>query len=130
MTNRVQLNAVLPDIAESERLCARAAARDPAHTQTLAKGPTQFVRGVAPVYARRAQGARLWDVDGNEYLDYSMAVGPISLGYAYPAIDEAICFQLEDGITFSLPHALELEVAETIREIVPGAESVRFGKTG
>jgi glutamate-1-semialdehyde aminotransferase len=130
MPNRIQLNAAFPSIKESESLAARAAALIPAGTQTLAKGPTQFVRGVAPVYARRAQGSHLWDVDGNEYLDYSMAVGPISLGYAYPAVDEAICFQLEDGITFSLPHALEVEVAEMIREIVPGAEAVRFGKTG
>jgi glutamate-1-semialdehyde 2,1-aminomutase len=130
MPNRIQLNPAPPAIAESERLYARALGLIPAHTQTLAKGPTQFVRGFAPIYARRAQGSRLWDVDGNEYLDYSMGVGPISLGYAYPAVDEAICFQLEDGITFSLPHALEVEVAETVRELIPGAESVRFGKTG
>jgi glutamate-1-semialdehyde 2,1-aminomutase len=130
MPNRVQPNPGLPSIVESERLYARATGLIPAYTQTLAKGPTQFVRGAAPIYVRRGQGARLWDVDGNEYLDYSMAVGPISLGYAYPAVDEAICFQLEDGITFSLPHALEVEVAETIRDPVPGAESVRFGKAG
>ena len=59
-----------------------------------------------------------------------MAVGPVVLGYAYPAVDEAICTQLEHGITFSLMHPLEVEVAELVRELVPGAERVRFGKTG
>ena len=72
----------------------------------------------------------MWDVDGNEYLDFSMAVGPLSLGYCYPAVDEAIRTQLRDGITFSLMHPLEVEVAELVREVVPGAESVRYSKTG
>ena len=87
----------------------------PAGTQTLAKGPGQFVRGVAPKYLARGRGARVWDVDGNEYLDFSMGVGPLSLGYGYPAVDEAIRAQLEDGITFSLMHPLEVEVAELVR---------------
>jgi len=96
----------------------------------MANGPGQFVRGVAPKYVRRGAGSRVWDVDGNEYLDYSMAVGRLSLGYAYPVVDEAIRDQLEDGIVFTLMHPLELELAELVRDVVPNAESVRFGKTG
>jgi glutamate-1-semialdehyde aminotransferase len=69
-------------------------------------------------------------VDGNDYLDFSMAVGPLSLGYCYPAVDEAIRAQLGDGITFSLMHPLEVEVAELVREVVPGADGVRYSKTG
>jgi glutamate-1-semialdehyde aminotransferase len=122
--------AGLPRIERSEALYARALGLVPATTQTLAKGPGQFVRGVAPQYLARGRGARVWDVDGNEYLDYSMAVGPLSLGYAYPAVDDAIRAQLADGITFSLMHPLEVELAELVREVVPGAESVRYGKTG
>ncbi len=120
----------LPATFRSESLWARAASLIPAGTQTLAKGPSQFVRGVAPKYLARGRGARVWDVDGNEYLDFSMAVGPLSLGYCYPAVDAAIRAQLESGITFSLMHPLEVEVAELVREVVPGAERVRFGKTG
>jgi glutamate-1-semialdehyde aminotransferase len=120
----------LPATFRSESLWARAASLIPAGTQTLAKGPGQFVRGVAPKYLARGRGARVWDVDGNEYLDFSMAVGPLSLGYCYPAVDAAIRAQLESGITFSLMHPLEVEVAELVREVVPGAERVRFGKTG
>jgi glutamate-1-semialdehyde 2,1-aminomutase len=130
MPNRVAFNTAAPPIHESDQLYARAQGLIPAHTQTLAKGPTQFVRGFAPKYLQRGHGAHVWDVDGNEYIDYVMGVGPISLGYAYAAVDEAVCVQLEDGITFSLMHPLEVEVAELLREVVPGAESVRFGKTG
>ena len=88
------------------------------------------MRGVAPKYLQRGRGAHVWDVDGNEYLDFTMAVGPLLLGYADPVVDDAIRAQLDDGITFSLMHPLEVEVAELLRELVPGAESVRFSKTG
>ncbi len=59
-------------------------------TQTLAKGPGQYVNGVAPKYVKRGLAAHVWDVDGNEYIDYNMAIGPLSLGYCYPKVDEAI----------------------------------------
>jgi glutamate-1-semialdehyde aminotransferase len=124
------MNPADPEIAESDALYARALGLIPAVTQTLAKGPGQWVRGVAPKYLARGKGSRVFDVDGNEYIDYQMAVGPLSLGYAYPRVDEAIRAQLEDGITFSLMHPLEVEVAELVHELVPCAESVRFSKTG
>jgi glutamate-1-semialdehyde aminotransferase len=102
----------------------------PAATQTLAKGPGQFIDGIAPKYLLRGKGAHVWDVDGNEYIDYNMGIGPLSLGYAYPAVDQAIRDQLHDGITFSLMHPLEVELAELIHEVVPNAEAVRYSKTG
>lgn len=130
MPNGVLFNADYPVIAESDKLYARAQGLIPSFSQVLAKGPTQFVNGVAPKYLARGEGAKVWDVDGNEFLDYNMGVGPISLGYCYPAVDEAIQAQLADGITFSLVHPLEVEVSELVRETVPCAESVRFGKSG
>jgi len=75
----------LPPIAESDRLYARAAKLIPAGTQTLAKGPRQHVLGVAPKYLARGKGCRVWDVDGNELIDMSMAIGPLVLGYASEA---------------------------------------------
>jgi glutamate-1-semialdehyde 2,1-aminomutase len=119
-----------PEISLSDAYWARATGLIPAGTQTLAKGPSQFVRGIAPKYLQRGRGAVVWDVDGNEYVDLIMGVGPLSLGYAYPRVDEAIRRQLQDGITFSLMHPLEVEVAELIRECVPNAAQVRFSKTG
>lgn len=130
MPNRVESNPRLPIIERSDLLWARAQGLIPAGTQTLAKGPTQFSRGVAPKYLQRGRGARVWDVDGSEYLDFNMGIGPIILGYCHPAVDEAIRRQLADGISFSLMHPLEVELAELIREVVPHAESVRYSKTG
>lgn len=130
MKNGVKLNENYPVITESDKLWERGSALIPTGTQTLAKGPGQYVNGVAPKYLKKGKGARVWDVDGNEYIDYNMAIGPLSLGYAIPEIDNAIKTQLEDGITFSLMHPLEVEVAELIHEIIPNAESVRYSKTG
>jgi glutamate-1-semialdehyde 2,1-aminomutase len=120
----------LPSIAESDALYARAVGLIPAATQTLAKGVGQHVRGVAPKFLRAGRGAHVVDVDGNEFLDLTMGVGPLVLGYRDPAVDAAIRAQLESGITFSLPHPLEVEVAELVREMVPGAEAVRYAKNG
>jgi glutamate-1-semialdehyde 2,1-aminomutase len=130
MPNTVSFNESYPDISESDALYARALGLIPSVTQTLAKGPGQHVRGIAPKYLARGQGSHVWDVDGNEYIDFTMAVGPLSLGYCNPVVDEAIRAQLDAGITFSLMHPLEVEVAELVREVVPGAEAVRFSKTG
>src|SRR5262245_54997566 len=120
----------LPVITRSNEWYARATGLIPGYTQTLAKGPGQHVGGVAPKYLQRGKGSHVWDVDGNEFIDLSMAIGPLSLGYAYEAVDRAIREQLEDGITFSMMHPLEVEVAELIRETVPNAEMIRFSKTG
>jgi glutamate-1-semialdehyde aminotransferase len=130
MPNGIGPNLEYPSITESDRLHARALRLIPAATQTLAKGPGQYVGGVAPKYLERGQGGHVWDVDGNEYIDLNMGFGPISLGYAHPAVDDAIRAQLADGITFSQMHPLEVEVAEMVRALVPGAEMVRYSKTG
>ncbi|OGU63091.1 MAG: aminotransferase class III [Ignavibacteria bacterium RBG_13_36_8] len=130
MPNKVDFNKEYPGIERSDYYYKRALGLIPSVTQTLAKGPTQYINGIAPKYLIKGKAAHVWDVDGNEYIDYNMAVGPLSLGYAYPKVDEAIKKQLEDGITFSLMHPLEVEVAEMIRDIIPNAEAVRYSKTG
>lgn len=117
-------------LTESNALWERAIKVIPKGTQTLSKCPDQFVEGVAPKYLARGRGCHIWDVDGNEYIDYPMALGPIILGYDYPAVVEAVIKQLRDGNTFTLMHPLEVELAELLVEIIPCAEMVRFGKNG
>lgn len=117
-------------VARSYALKARAERVIPACSQTFSKGPTQFVQGVAPVFLARGRGSHVWDVDGNEYIDYPMALGPVILGHCYPSVDRAVINQMRDGTTFSLPHPLELEVAELLVDLIPCAEMVRFGKNG
>ncbi|HXC45974.1 MAG TPA: aminotransferase class III-fold pyridoxal phosphate-dependent enzyme, partial [Solirubrobacteraceae bacterium] len=114
----------------SEELSCRGREVIPGVSQTLSKGPTQWVQGVAPAYLQRAQGAYVWDVDGNRYLDFPMALGPVLLGHRHPSVERAIVEQLRSGIVFSLPHPIEIEVAERIVALVPGAERVRFAKSG
>lgn len=130
MPNKIDLNNDYPVIEKSEELYNRSLGLIPSNTQTLAKGPTQYVNGMAPKYLVKGKGSHVWDADGNEYIDYNMGIGPLSLGYAYNKVDDAVKKQLEDGITFSLVHPLEVEVAEIIRDIIPNAEMVRYSKTG
>lgn len=102
----------------------------PNQTQTLSKGPGQFVAGEMPLFSKKAKGCFVWDVDGNKYIDFIGGRWPIILGYAYPKVDAAIKKQLKDGITFPQPHPLEAEVAKLLTELVPSAEMVRFAKNG
>lgn len=130
MPNKITSNENYPNITQSDLLYQRALKVQKPITQTLAKGPGQFTKGVAPKYLQKGKGSHVWDVDGNEYIDFNAAIGPLSLGYAYPAVDEAIKKQLEDGITFSLMHPLEVELSELIQEVIPNAEAVKISKTG
>ena len=118
------------DLSRSAQLKAKARQLIPSCTQTFSKGPTQFVQGVAPVFLARGEGSHVWDVDGNEYIDYPMALGAIILGHNDPGVTQAVKTQMQDGTIFSLPHPLEVEVAERLVELIPCAEMVRFGKNG
>ena len=118
------------NLVKSEKYWSTAKKIIPAGTQCLSKGPTQFVDGVAPKYLKRGKGCHVWDVDGNEYIDYCMGLRPIILGYCYPVVDKAIQKQLRDGIIFTLMHPLEVKVAELLTERIPCAEAVRYGKNG
>ena len=102
----------------------------PSGTQTLSKGPNNFVQGAYPIFLKSGNGSRVCDVDGNEFIEFGCALGPIVLGYQYPAVDEAIMRQLKQGINFSLMHPLEIQLAKLLVEVIPCAEMVRFGKNG
>ena len=130
MPNKIAFNENYPDISKSRKLLNKSEGLIPANTQTLAKGPTQWTKGISPVYLVKGKNAHVWDADGNEYIDYNMGIGPLVLGYCYDKVDDAIRKQLADGITFSLMHPLEVELSEKIRSVVPNAEMVRFSKTG
>ena len=114
----------------SRELLERAYSVIPSATQTFSKGPNQWARGVSPHFLDRGDGAWVWDVDGNRYLDWLMALGPVSLGYANAEVDAAITDQLGRGVVFSQMNALEVEVAEMLAARIPCAEMVRFGKNG
>ncbi|WP_197524590.1 aminotransferase class III-fold pyridoxal phosphate-dependent enzyme [Prochlorococcus marinus] len=102
----------------------------PLASQTFSKSVSQLPRGVSPLFVDRADGARFWDVDGHSFIDLTNGLACVTLGYRHPAVDEAVRSQLQSGVSFSLPHKLELQVAKLIIEMVPCAEMVRFAKNG
>jgi glutamate-1-semialdehyde 2,1-aminomutase/spore coat polysaccharide biosynthesis protein SpsF len=115
---------------KSMQLLERAEKTIPLGSQTFSKSRTQFPYGVSPYFVTRAQGSRVWDVDGNEYIDFINALCSVTLGHVDPDVTTAVRAQLEQGVIFSLPHTIEAEVAELICAMVPCAQSVRFGKNG
>ncbi len=102
----------------------------PGCAQTFSKGPSQYVQGVAPIFLECGKGCRVWDVDGNEYIDYVQGLLPNILGYANDDVNAAVASQLAKGHSFSLSHPLEIELAERLTRLIPCAEMVRFGKNG
>src|SRR5882724_2389853 len=117
-------------IGKSEAWLERAKNVIPGSSQTFSKGSNQHVRGVAPVFLAKGKGCRVWDVDGNEYIDYIQGLLPNILGYAHDGVNAAVAEQLAQGHSFSLPHPLEVELAERLTRLIPCAERVRFGKNG
>lgn len=121
----------MKSFAKSEAFLKRAEKVIPLGSQTFSKSRTQYPYGVSPFFISRASGARVWDIDGNEYIDFVSSLASITLGYQDPDVTSAVRAQLDSsGVIFSLPHPLETEVAELICEMVPCAEMVRFGKNG
>lgn len=120
----------MPNISKSIELKHKGKQLLPALAQTFSKSPSSFVENVYPVYAEKASGCYMYDVDGNKYVDYLMSLGPIVLGYNYKPVNDAIKEQLDKGIIFSLPHQKEIEAADALRKIIPCAEMTRFIKSG
>lgn len=116
--------------AQSEDFLTRAERVIPLGSQTFSKSRTQFPLGAAPLFAERGEGAHMYDIDGNRYLDFICSLGAITLGHGDPDVNAAVVEQLSSGVLFSLPARLETEVAEEIVARVPCAEMVRFGKNG
>ncbi|GIO10022.1 glutamate-1-semialdehyde 2,1-aminomutase 2 [Brevibacillus reuszeri] len=88
------------------------------------------VGGGAPVTMERAEGAYFWDVDGNQYIDYLAAYGPIITGHAHPHVTKAICEAASNGTLYGTPTPWEVTFAGMIREAIPSMERIRFNNSG
>jgi len=115
---------------KSGQLLDRALNSIPLASQTFSKSLTQYPRGVSPFFIEKGKGARVWDVDGNEYIDFVNSLAAVTLGYCDEDVDKAVQEQMQNGVIFSLPHTLEMEVAEKLIQTIPCAEKVRFAKNG
>jgi len=94
------------------------------------QNPLQLVHGQSPCFIERADGCRFWDVDGNEYIDYMCAYGPMILGYNNPKVEEAVAEQKKKGDCFNLPSPQWVDLAERMVGLIAAADWVTFGKNG
>jgi glutamate-1-semialdehyde 2,1-aminomutase len=116
------------DTNGSRALFERAAAVMVEGGSSPSRGPANY--GEYPLFIERGEGARVHDVDGNSYVDWMMAYGALPLGHAHPAIVAAVREAVVTGTLFAAATQIEVEVAELIQQMVPGAELVRFANTG
>lgn len=123
MSNR---NSGLP---ASRQLQAHAHRLIPGGAHTYAKGDDQYPV-TAPPFIARGEGCHVWDLDGNEYIEYGMGNRAVGLGHAYPPVIEAARRELTKGCNFTRPSPLEVACADQFLSLVPGAEMVKFCKDG
>ena len=114
----------------SEALLEREVKVSPLAAQTYSKSYRYFCRGAAPSYMDHGEGCYIYDVDGNKFIDFMCALGPITVGYNDPEVNAAVISQVNKFASGSLQSELEVELAEKLCEIIPCAEMVRFVKNG
>src|SRR5918995_3266262 len=112
----------------SARLMERAMHRFPGGVNS----PVRAFRSVGgdPLFMRRGEGSRIFDVDGNSYVDYVMSYGPLILGHTHPEVVRALERAVRDGTTFGAPTELEVELEELVCKVVPSMEMVRMTNSG
>jgi glutamate-1-semialdehyde 2,1-aminomutase len=101
----------------------------PGGAHTYAKGDDQYPEDMAPVI-ERGSGCRVWDLDGNEYVEYNNGLRSTTLGHGFEPVVQAARNWLGDGVNFVRPHRLEHEAAERLVDLIPSAEMVKFGLNG
>ena len=126
-------------VGSEEQVASRSGARS---AEIMARGRAHFPGGVnspvrafggvggEPFVAARGEGARVWDADGNEYIDYILSWGPLVLGHAPPVVLDALAETMKNGTSFGMPTGLEVQLAEKIAERMPHLEMMRFTSSG
>jgi len=102
----------------------------PMGTSTFSRNPNLFVIGSSPLYVKSARGSRFYDVDGNEFIDYSMSLSMVTLGYANPEVNEAAKTGIDEGMIYTLSCPEESFLANKLTRIIPCTDMVRFFKNG
>jgi glutamate-1-semialdehyde 2,1-aminomutase len=119
----------VPSLPKSAELNARLHAVVPGGAHTYAKGDDQYPQDLAPIISH-GRGAHVWDVDGNQYIEYGSGLRAVSLGHAHPRILDAVRRELDKGSNFVRPAAIEATAAERFLATIPTAEMVKFTKNG
>src|SRR5262249_11290003 len=117
------------DFSKSRALQLRAHSLIPGGAHTYSKGDDQYPEN-APAFIARGRGCHVWDLDGNEFIEYGMGLRTVPLGHSYRPVVEAAYRQMQLGANFSRPASIEVEAAERFLEIIDGADMVKFAKNG
>jgi glutamate-1-semialdehyde 2,1-aminomutase len=117
------------DFSRSRALQPRAHQLIPGGAHTYAKGDDQFPED-SPGFIVRGKGSHVWDLDGNEFIEYGMGLRAVTLGHAYEPVVEAAYRQMQMGTNFTRPAKIEIDLAEAMLEVIDGAEMVKFAKNG
>lgn len=117
------------NFSRSKELQRKSHALIPGGAHTYAKGDDQYPEQ-APGFICRGEGCHVWDIDGNEFIEYGMGLRSVTLGHAYRPVMEAAWQQMQCGNNFTRPAPIEVECAETLLSLLPGADMVKFAKNG
>lgn len=117
------------DFSKSRALQPKAHRLIPGGAHTYAKGDDQYP-AQSPGFIARGKGCHVWDLDGNEFIEYGMGLRAVTLGHAFEPVVEAAYKQMQLGINFSRPAKIEVDLAEAMLEVIDGAEMVKFAKNG
>lgn len=117
------------DLSKSHVLQPKAHALIPGGAHTYAKGDDQYPEQ-APSFIARGKGCHVWDIDGNEFIEYGMGLRAVGLGHAFEPVLQAVYKQMQLGSNFTRPAKIEVDAAEALLEIVDGADMVKFAKNG
>ncbi len=115
--------------SESEKLFQEAVGLIPGGV-TSARHPVKFIPGHYPIFMNRGKRCHVWDVDGNEYVDWILSFGPIILGHHHEKVDAAVMESLKQGFCFTMVHPVQNELAKKLIQIIPCAEMVKFVTSG
>jgi glutamate-1-semialdehyde 2,1-aminomutase len=114
---------------KSRALKSKSHALIPGGAHTYAKGDDQYPE-LAPGFLERGKGSHVWDLDGNEYIEFGLGLRSVTLGHAYEPVVEAAYQQMKQGINFNRPSSIEVETAEKLISLIDGAEMAKFAKNG
>ncbi len=120
---------MINNFKKSDEIIKRAQEIIPGGCHTYSKGPDQSPL-LGPKVITKGKGSHIWDVDGNEYIDWAMGLTAVSLGHAFDPVLDAVRAELVNGVNFQCPSIIESQLAELFLEVVPSAEMVKFAKNG
>jgi glutamate-1-semialdehyde-2,1-aminomutase len=116
--------------SKSDELLERALKVTPLGSQTFSKSYRYFCNGNSPLFLEKGKGCYVWDADGNKYIDFICALGPVTVGYNNKRVNQAVIRQMKKGVSFSQPVEITIKLAEKLKQILPCSEMVRFVKNG